>query len=61
MPDLQVVTEQEVMKKVDGDTEATSHIFPSCNVTRAMARELKKTESEDMLMKLADTFSYVPL
>ena len=56
IPDLQVVTEQEVMKKADGDTEATSHIFPSCAVTRAMAREMKKTESEDLLMNLADTF-----
>ena len=43
IPDLQVVIEQEVMKKADGDTEATSHIFPSCAVTRAMAREMKKT------------------
>ena len=56
IPDLQVVTEQEVMKKADGDTEATSHIFPSCAVTRAMTREMKKTESEDLLMNLADTF-----
>ena len=56
IPDLQVVTEQEVIKKADGDTEATSHIFPSCAVTRAMAREMKKTESEDLLMNLADTF-----
>ena len=56
IPDLQVVTEQEVMKKADGDTEATSHIFPSCAVTRAMAREMKKTESEDLLINLVDTF-----
>ena len=56
IPDLQVVTEREVMKKADGDTEATSYIFPSCAVTRAMAREMKKTESEDLLTNLADTF-----
>ena len=54
MPDLQVVTEQEVMK-VDGDAEATSHIFPACTVTRAMAKEMNKTESEDLLVDLADT------
>ena len=35
-PNLQVVTEQKVMKKVDGDVEATSHIFPFCAVTRAI-------------------------
>ena len=53
--DLQVVIEQE-MKKVDGDVEATSHIFPACTVTRAMAKEMNKTESEDLLVNLADTF-----
>ena len=56
IPDLQVVTEQEVIKKVDGDMEATSHIFPACAVTRAMAKEMNKTESEDLLVNLADTF-----
>ena len=56
IPDLQVVTEQEVMKKVDGDVEATSHFFPACAMTMAMAKEMNKTESEDLLVNLADTF-----
>ena len=45
-----------MMKEANGDAEATSHIFPSCAVTRAMTRERNKTESEDLLMNLADTF-----
>ena len=43
IPNLQVV----MMKKADGDAEATSHIFPSCAVTRVMVREMNKMQSED--------------
>lgn len=55
IPDLQVVTKQEVRKEVEGNVEATSHIFPACVVTRAMAKEMNKTESEDLIVNLADT------
>ena len=51
-----MVTEQKVMKEVDCDAEATSHMFSSWVMTRAMANEMNKTESEVLLVNLADTF-----
>ena len=60
IPELQVVTDPEVMEEVDCDVETTSHVFPSCAVTRAMAREMAQKDCEDSLMNLADTFMSHP-
>ena len=44
IPELQVVTEQEVMKKMDDDAEATLHILPSYAVIKAIARGTDQKE-----------------
>ena len=44
------------MKEMDCDAEATSHVLSSWGMTRAMANEMNKTESEVLLVNLADTF-----
>ena len=54
MPELLVISDPMIVNEADNDIETNAHVFPSCAVTRAKARELK--DHEEIMVNLADTF-----
>ena len=59
MPELLVFSDPIIVKEADNDGETNANVFPSCAVTRAIARELK--DHEEIMVNLAVTFmSHLP-
>ena len=56
MPELLVISDPMIVKEADNDSETNAHVFPSCAVMRAIARELK--DHEEIMVNLADAFMF---